>query len=408
MKLKAIILAAGQSSRFWPLNQKHKSLIKIMGKPLIWYTIEGLKKAGLKDIIIIQGPQKDIEKELNSFKDFKNLNIEYLAQSKPRGMGDALWQARNLIKEKFLVLNAERIDVGEIIKEAEKQNQFKNKAFLIGQETDSPWLFGMAKLKGKRVLEIVEKPEKGKEPSNIKIVGVYLLEPSFFEIYKKIKKDKYDFEKAVSGYLKKNETRIVILKAKENETVFLKYPWHLFNVVKYLFDKNLKKDEIRIGQNVKILKGAIIKGPCYIGDNCLIGNNSLVRDYSNLENNVVIGALAEVARSVFQENVHVHSGYFGDSIFDQGCRIGAGTNTANLRIDRAKIKIEIAGKKISTNLDSLGVIVGQNTKIGINVSLMPGKMIGSNCLIGPHSLVFKNVKDRTVFYSELKAKERKN
>ena len=48
---QAVILAAGESSRFWPLNQRHKSLIKIMGRPLIWYTIEGLKKAGIKEIL---------------------------------------------------------------------------------------------------------------------------------------------------------------------------------------------------------------------------------------------------------------------------------------------------------------------------------------------------------------------
>ena len=64
--MQAVILAAGQSSRFWPLNQRHKSLIKIMGKPLIWYTIQGLKKAGIKETIIIQSPGKDIEEKLKN------------------------------------------------------------------------------------------------------------------------------------------------------------------------------------------------------------------------------------------------------------------------------------------------------------------------------------------------------
>ena len=392
--MKAVILAAGASSRFWPLNQKHKSLIKIMGKPLIWYTIQGLKKTGLKDIIIIQDTKKQIEKELKIFKELNCLNIKYLVQLKPKGMGDALYQARNLLKEKFLVLNAERIDIEEIVKEVKKQKKLNNKALLIGQKTNTPWLFGMAKIKQKRVLEIVEKPEKDKQPSEIKVIGCYFLEPGFFKIYQKIKKQKYDFEKALSNYLKENETEIIILKTKEHETVFLKYPWHLFSLTKYLFQKYLKKDEIRLGKNVKIMEKAIIKPPCYIGDNCLIGNHSLVRDYSNLENNVMVGALAEVTRSIFQENVHVHSGYFGDSIFGHGCRIGAGTVTANVKINRTKIK--------PTNLDSLGVIVGPKTKIGINVSLMPGRLIGMNCLIGPRSVVNQDIKDNTVFYTEFK------
>src|SRR3989344_5783922 len=98
---QAIILAAGESSRFWPLNQKHKSLIKIIGRFLISYTIEGLKKFGIKDIIIIQGPQKDIEKGLG------DKSIKYIVQPKAKGMGDALWQAKKFIKGPFVVLNEE-------------------------------------------------------------------------------------------------------------------------------------------------------------------------------------------------------------------------------------------------------------------------------------------------------------
>jgi len=119
-----------------------------------------------------------------------------------------------------------------------------------------------------------------------------------------------------------------------------------------------------------------------------------------LENNVLIGAFAEVVRSIFQEDVHIHSGYFGDSIFSRGCRIGAGAITANVRIDRGEIKV--GSKKINTGLNSLGVIMGENTKTGIHCSLMPGVLIGSNCIISPNSIVFENIKDNTSFYTEFK------
>ena len=397
---QAVILAAGQSSRFWPLNQKHKSLIKIMGRPLIWYTIESLKKTRIKDIIIVQGPKKDIEEELENYS--LGVKIQYLIQPEPKGMGNALWQARNLLKGKFLVLNAERIDVREIIQNL----NLKSKSILFGQKTENPQLFGIVKLKGDRVVRIVEKPKKGKEPSNIKVVGVYLLEPRFFQVYQKIKKNIYDFEEALSEYMKKNEVKIVILKKSEKETPSLKYPWHLFEVAKFLMDKYLKK-KIYIGKNVKIYEDAILKEPCYIGDNCLVGNNSLIREYTNLENNVLIGAFSEVTRSIFQENVHIHSGYFGDSIIGRGCRLGAGNITANLRIDRGEIKSVVKGEKIATGLHSLGLIMGENTKTGIHCSFMPGVLIGSNCQIGPHSVVFENIEDNTSFYTEFKGINKK-
>ena len=367
---QAVILAAGQSSRFWPLNSKHKSLIKIMGRSLIWYTVQGLKRAGIKEIIIIQSSEQEIRKELEESK-LQGLKISYVIQKKPLGMGNALWQLRNLLKGKFLVLDVGRVDVAEIIKGVKP----KFKTVLFGRETNNPQLFGMAKLKGDRILEIIEKPKKGKEPSNIKIVGVYLLEQKFFEAYNKVKKHQYDFEDALSAYMKKNDVKMVILGKTKQGIHSLKYPWHLFDIERYLFDKYLKprisrstriakdvtiKGKVYIGKNVQIFENAVIKGPCYIGDNSIIGNNSIVREYSNLENNALVGALAEVARCILQEDVHIHSGYFGDSIFGRGCRVGAGTITANVRLDRKKIKTVVKGKKIETNLKSLGVIIGEN------------------------------------------------
>lgn len=200
----------------------------------------------------------------------------------------------------------------------------------------------------------------------------------------------------------------------------MKYPWHLLAVRNYLFDKFLTKKNIAesariaknaviegnvfIGENAVIYEGAAIKGPCYIGDNSIIGNNSVVRDYCNLEAGSLVGSFAEAARVIFQPDVHIHSGYFGDSIVDAGCRIGAGTVTANARLDREEIgafvKKEENGEKktvmIKTGLKSLGVIIGRNSKIGINVSLMPGRMIGKNCIVGPGSVLMENLGDGQV------------
>ena len=68
--MQAIILAGGEGSRFWPLNQENKSLIKIMGKPLGWYALNSLKEAGIGDGVIVQGYRKDIE------ENFKNYNLD--------------------------------------------------------------------------------------------------------------------------------------------------------------------------------------------------------------------------------------------------------------------------------------------------------------------------------------------
>ncbi|MDP3093180.1 MAG: sugar phosphate nucleotidyltransferase [bacterium] len=414
--MQAVILAAGESSRFWPLNYQHKSLLKIMGRPLICYLLDELKKAGIKEIVIVQRPERDIEKELKNY----SYEIDYVVQPEPKGMGDALWQAKPILKGPFIVLNAEIVNCQSIIKDLIRRYQKgAPKAIIVGQKTKTPQLFGMLKLEGKRVLGIVEKPKPGREPSNIKTVVIDLLTPEFFLTYEKVPKEQYDFEKALSAYARKVETEVLVVKGKEEEgPSFLKYPHQLFAIERFLLSrflvpkiskttkispKAIIEGQVFIGENTTVFENAVIKGPCYIGDNCLIGSHSLVRENVNLENNVVIGASAEVTRSVFQEGSptrsgffgSTHSGYFGDSIIGSNCHFGSGVITANFRLDEKNILITVKNRKIDTGSPRLGVIVGRNSYFGLHSSTMPGVFIGSDCIIGPGTIVFKNVPDNS-------------
>lgn len=422
-QLQAVILAAGESSRFWPLNERHKSLLRIMGRPLIWYTIQGLIKAGVGDIVIVQGPNRDIEEKLKNFPETENIN--YAIQLKANGMSGAIMAAREHIKGQFFVVHAHSIDCGEVCaKMIEKSRQTDAKMVLAGQVTKTPWLYGIVDLKGDKVLGLVEKPEEGKEPSNTKVRGIYLFGNKYFDYLEKILGTAHfnqEFESAIDAYAKENDARVIMLD--ENYTgISLKYPWHLFEVQKYLFDKFLAKRKIAksakiaknaiiegnvfVGENAKIYEGTVIKGPCYIGDNVVIGNNSVVRDYCDLENGSVAGAFCEVARSIFQPDTHVHSGFFGDSILDRGVRAGAGAITTNVRVDRKEISVlvkkEKNGEKVLAKINagkkSLGIIIGQNSKIGARATFMPGRFIGKNCLVGPNQLVMCNIDDDSSLY----------
>ncbi len=410
--MQTVILAAGESSRFWPLNNSHKSLFKVMGRPLIWYNLRGLERAGMKDIIIVQSPEKGIEKEIKNYR-FPKLRIRYLVQPKPIGTGNALFLARRLLKGYFLALNGDVVSSQELVSETIKKFNKCKKPVILGQKTSRPEIFGMMKLKGDKVLGIKEKPKKGKSPSNVKVVGIYLLEPGFFHFYQLARKSVYDFEEALSLYMKKNEVRMAILRKPEEETpAFLKYPWHLFQIRRYIFDNFLRKGidpsasvskkaliqgKVYVGPGTRVLENAVIKGPCYIGRDCLVGNNALIREYSDLEDETIIGANCEVARSIFQQGATTHSGYFGDSIIDQGTKIGAGTITSNLRLDRKKIFSMVKGRKTETGLNSFGAVIGKNSYLGTMVNIMPGKFIGSGCLIFPNSVVSKNIKDNSLF-----------
>ena len=178
----------------------------------------------------------------------------------------------------------------------------------------------------------------------------------------------------------------------------IKYPWHVLDVMDY-FLKTLKgqkisksaqiangthiKGDVLIENDVKIFEGATINGPVYIGKNSIVANNALVRE-SIIGENCVIGFDTEVARSYFKSNVWLHKNYVGDSVLENNISLGSNAITGNLRLDEQNIFKDIKGDKIDTQRNKLGAIIGSNTRIGINVNLMPGVRIGSKCFIGPN------------------------
>lgn len=381
--MQAVILAAGESSRFWPLNQKHKSLIKIMDRPLIWYTIDGLRKSGIKDIIIVQGPKKDIEKE---FKNYNIKGLKYVVQSQPKSTGDAIWQAKGLIKGNFLVLWPHKIDLGDYLPSfLAKGKENKNKIILLCSKTNRPWDYGILQFRDKKILKIVENPLKGEEPSDIRTSAAYLFPLNFFDYYKRVPQKEDNLIDAINLFIKEKGADFVLLK---NEPVTLKYPWDLFSASEYLL-KDVKT-KVYIGKNCQISPNCHLRGPVSIGDNCKIGNS------------------VEIKNSIIGDNSKIpHLSYIGDSIIGENCNIGAGTITANLRFDKKNIKSKVKGKLMDTGRNKFGCVIGDNTQIGINCSLMPGILIGSDCQIGPASLVRENIKDKIKFYTEFKGIKKK-
>src|SRR3990167_9712704 len=99
--MHTVILAAGQSSRFYPYNYfSHKSLIRVLGKPIIFYTIESIRKAGIKNIILVVSKNSEIQKILGSGKNH-GVKIQYVIQEDPTGGGNGLLLAEKLINGDF-------------------------------------------------------------------------------------------------------------------------------------------------------------------------------------------------------------------------------------------------------------------------------------------------------------------
>ena len=99
------------------------------------------------------------------------------------------------------------------------------------------------------------------------------------------------------------------------------------------------------------------------------------------------------------DNSHVgHLSYIGDSILGEHCNIGAGTVTANLRLDDGIIKMMVKDQVVSTGRRKLGAVLGDNVKTGIKSLLMPGVKLGVNSWVGPNFMVERDLPANTMAF----------
>ena len=409
--MQAIIIAAGESSRFWPFNydNTHKSQISVLGRPLLYWTIKGLVANGVKDIVIVRRPHADLANSLP--EEELGAKITYVVQEKPLGSGNAIALAREYITGQFFVLWPNKVNSKELVRQMLfEQRKMSAEAVFVGAPTETPWEYGVFRLTEDSIVqEIVENPEKGKEPSDIKVLGAYLLQQDFFKSYDDVgNKHEADFVEALNMYMSKKKTALVRVPV---DAPTLKHPWDLFHFLEMLsssgyFQKKKERNvrigrnvtiegDVHIGENAVIKDNTIIQGPCYIGENVEIGHSNVLRGPVNLEAEVKTGAFMEIKNSIVQRGTHFHSGYIGDSVVGEECRFGAGFITANRRLDRRDIQCHVKGERVSTGRSHLGAMIGKGSAFGIHSGTMPGVMIGAESVIGPGHHIFKNLPEKS-------------
>ncbi|MGD7024731.1 UTP--glucose-1-phosphate uridylyltransferase GalU [Rossellomorea vietnamensis] len=211
---KAIIPAAGLGTRFLPATKAMpKEILPIVDKPTIQYIVEEAIASGIEDIIIVTGKGKraiedhfdaapELERSLaekgktdllEKVQYSSNLaNIHYIRQKEPKGLGHAVWCARNFIgDEPFAVLLGDDIVVSDTPCVKQLIDQYEETgSSVIGVQTvedNQTHRYGIidpVTKEGRRyqVSEFVEKPAPGTAPSNLAIMGRYLLTPEIFEL----------------------------------------------------------------------------------------------------------------------------------------------------------------------------------------------------------------------------------
>lgn len=187
--MKGIVLAGGLGTRLYPLTYvTNKHLLPVYNKPMIYYPLETLVKAGIEDILIVtSGPH--VGHFLGALKNGKDLGIrhlEYAYQEKPDGgIADALSLAEDFADNESVTVilgdNTTDVDISEDVK------NFEEGALLFLKQVEDPHRFGVVEFQENddaKILRILEKPKN--PPSNLAVTGLYIYDNSVFSYIKKV------------------------------------------------------------------------------------------------------------------------------------------------------------------------------------------------------------------------------
>lgn len=214
--MKGVLLAGGRGTRLLPLTKlTNKHLLPIFDKQMVYYPLLTLRKAGIREVLILTTPQhlKDFKKLLGDGKGLK-MKLSYKIQKEASGIAHALALAKSFVGKDNLALI-----LGDNIFEEDFSKAFKNfkrgcRIFL--KAVKDPERFGVATLSGKKVVEIIEKPKNPQ--TNFAVVGLYLYDSRVFDIVKTIKP-------SARGELEITDVNNWFVKASEIDSYNVKGKW---------------------------------------------------------------------------------------------------------------------------------------------------------------------------------------
>ncbi len=215
--MKGVILAGGLGKRLEPLTRiTNKHLLPIYSKPMIYYPLEMLVEAGIRDILLVTGGNNagDFLRLLGNGSEFGLEDINYTYQKGEGGIAEALSLARHFADgRKIVVVLGDNIIERSIKEYVEKFKAQPEGAKVLLKEVDDPERFGVAEIEGERLISVEEKPAKPK--SNYIVTGIYMYDNQVFDIIKTLqpsRRGEMEITDVNNAYIKKGQMTCDILE----------------------------------------------------------------------------------------------------------------------------------------------------------------------------------------------------
>ncbi len=407
MMKKAVILAAGDSTRMLPLSANQpKHLLPVAGEPLIFHTLEALQDAGITEVLIIYGYHKEKLNQAIESQDWGKMTVSYVHQEKRKGTAHAAGYAKEFVgDDSSILMNGDIMlgpgSFGGLISYHKKGGYDLT---LSVRPIDDPSAYGVVAVEEGKAVKLIEKPTKDQMVSNLVNAGLYIVSKSLMDAIEKTKaspRGEFEITDSIGMLIEKGNVGGYSLPSWWLD---IGKPWDLLEANKMILsqaqtkiegnveDGAVIKGEIIVHKGAVIKTGAYIEGPALIGENAAIGPNCYIRAYTSIGKNVKIGNAVEIKNCIIMDDTNIgHLSYVGDSVIGRGSNFGAGTITANLRHDNGDVSVTVKGKRVSSGRRKLGAIIGDNVKTGIGTSISPGVILHQGARTGIGVIVDKDI-----------------
>lgn len=400
-KPMVVVLAGGVGVHFEPISID-KTLMPFLGKPYIVHILDILAEIGFEEALISTNKRNH---DFISGLSYPSLSLYTKLQANPLGMGNALINLKDEIANRsIIVINAVDL-LNKSLFEAVLDKAKLSYGVIPGIKVDSYFPGGYLKVVRDKVVDIIEKPPPGSQPSDlINLVCHYFQKPQdlFLELEKTTHEKDDHYEKSLSRLMQKHPFDFVSYESYWSK---LKYSDLVLDVtdifLRYRLQKHISptaqlekgvhlEGKVYVDEGAKIMSGAVIKGPCYIGKDAVIGNQTLIRS-SVIERKAVIGFGSEVVRSYIGPECELHHNFIGDSVLEAKINPSYGTCTANLRLDKSNARLKLLKEVRETGKKKLGAIIAEGVFLGVGSIILPGVTIGRYAKIYPGTIVHKAV-----------------
>jgi glucose-1-phosphate thymidylyltransferase len=331
--MKGLILCAGKGTRMRPITYAvPKMLIPVANKPVIYYAIEAMRDSGITEIgFVVSENRKELEPAIGNGKKW-GMKFDYVMQDNPKGIAHAVLCAEKYIgKSNFVLYLGDNLLENGIAGLVGDYKRLKPDAAITLTPVPEPRHFGVAVVKGDRIVSLEEKPKKPK--SNLAIVGAYVFENSVFEAARRIKP-------SGRGELEITDTISELIRMGLNVTPHIVKGWWR--------DTGQKSDMIEANQAVLDGIAGVIHGK--------------VDAASVIEGRVVIEKGASVVKSRIRGPVVIGSGArITDSYVGPYTSIGDGAVIENSEIENSIVmsetRISCAGRRLEASLIGNKVVI---------------------------------------------------